>query len=240
MFFLIYALFIKYKYIHGNFHPYTFANALNAETSAMNQPIIIQTGGDKSLSFAPLLARPHALSLVSHPLHGRLTSDPDPSPSLWVLIICLSVKHQRPSSPPLSAAVSLASGTLRDSSSGSHHWKGAGRGEGGICKRRNVLRPKETTKDKKRAATQGVAAGCHTSITPSLHLDLWPVHIPLSLGNQLEFRQTNRLRVKFLFSKQRSPYQGWSSVMIASNAMIKVSQTDTESSVACFIWRPFL
>lgn len=124
------------------FNPYTFTNALNAETSVMNQPIIIQTGGDKSLSFAPLLARPHALSLVSHPLHGRLTSDPDPSPSLWVLIICLSVKHQRPSSPPLSAAVSLASGTLGDSSGGSHHWKGAGTGEGGICKRRNVKRQK--------------------------------------------------------------------------------------------------
>lgn len=119
--FLNLCIFIKYKYIHGNFHPYTLTNALNAETGAMNQPIIIQTGGDKSLSFAPLLARPHALSLVSHPLHGRLTSDPDPSPSLWVLIICLSVKHQRPSSPPLSAAVSLASGTLRDSSRGSHH-----------------------------------------------------------------------------------------------------------------------
>lgn len=43
------------------------------------------------------------LSLVSqlcaHPLRGSPTSDLDPSPSLWVLIIGLSVKRQRPSSP---------------------------------------------------------------------------------------------------------------------------------------------
>lgn len=69
---------------------------LNADTSVpvTNQPIIT--------SLHPLVSK-SPLSLVSqlcaHPLRGSPTSDLDPSPSLWVLIIGLSVKRQRPSSP---------------------------------------------------------------------------------------------------------------------------------------------
>lgn len=132
-------------------------------------------GEMKSLSFAPLLARPHALSLVSHPLRGRPTSDPDPSPSLWVLIICLSVKHQKPSSPPLSPAVSLASGTQRDSGKGSRHWKGGGdRDRGGRDLQKMVCAA--TRRNDKRQETCSNAQ-CRVRASPSYnpYSSPWPL-----------------------------------------------------------------
>lgn len=78
--------------------PYTQWNFVKRHSSTLRMD------GDAGFGNITLLASPTTplrlpSSALTLTINKSLTSDLHPSPSLWVLIIGLSVKHQRPDSP---------------------------------------------------------------------------------------------------------------------------------------------